>query len=77
MPRRRRPDPEAVEEFQTIPDPRTETADPVELDSSTGRRLVVSVRVLDAKTWKRLDDHREARSTVRWDYETLFGSQDP
>jgi hypothetical protein len=56
--------------------PRTETADRAELDSSTGRRLIVPVRVLDARALKRLDDHREARPTVRWDYETLFGSQD-
>jgi hypothetical protein len=65
-----------MDEFQTIPDPRTETADRVEPDSPTARRLVVPVRVLDAKTLKRLDDHREARPTVRWEYETLFGAQD-
>ena len=65
-----------MDEFQTIPDQRTETADPVEFDSPRLRRLVVPVRVLDAKTLKRLDDHREARRTVRWDYEKLFGSQD-
>lgn len=59
-----------------MPGQRAETADPAELDSPGGRMLVVPVRVLDAKTLKRLDDHRETRPQVRWDYETLFGSQD-
>lgn len=75
-PRCRRPDPEGVDEFQAIPDPRLETAYPVELDSPTGLRLVVPVRVLDAKTLKRLDDHREPPPTVRRDYESLFGPPD-
>ena len=37
--------------------------------------LSVPVRVLDARTLKRLDDHREPRAT-RWDYDVLFESVD-
>jgi hypothetical protein len=35
----------------------------------------VPVRILDAKTLKRLDDHREPRTQARWDYDTLFESR--
>jgi hypothetical protein len=65
-----------VDDFETIPGPRAETVDPAELDSPGRRMLVVPVRVLDAKTLKRLDDHREARPDPRWDYEALFDAQD-
>jgi len=37
--------------------------------------LSVPVRDLDARTLKRLDDHREPRP-ARWDYDVLFESVD-
>jgi hypothetical protein len=49
----------------SIPEPRSERP----------ATLSVPVRVLDARTLKRLDDLREPRST-RWDYDVLFESVD-
>jgi hypothetical protein len=51
--------------IESMPEPRSER-------SAT---LSVPVRVLDARTLKRLDDHREPRAT-RWDYDVLFESVD-
>ena len=65
-----------MDEFQNLPGPRTEMVDPTEDDSPAGLRIVFPVRVLDAKTLKRLDDRRDERPKTLWDYEALFDTQD-
>ena len=67
-----------MEEFQAIPGPRSEVDDARQSASHEAGRVALggSVGLLDARALKRLDDHREPKAKMRWDYDVLFGADD-